>query len=722
MSDDPSQAMTRFPSELAHRFAPERVLGVGGMGAVLLCRDRELGRRVAIKLLAGRPEGAAAERFRREAMALAQLKHPHVVQVYGYGMAGESAYIVMELVEGHPLEETRREDPLGVLLRLAGGLDAVHRAGLIHRDVKPSNILLTRDGRAVLIDFGLARLPDLGRLTGPGWRMGTPVFMAPETLRGEDATPAADWWSFGATLYTMVEDGPPFTRESLMALAQGHGVPELVFRRSDPSGPAARVVRACLVERPGDRPAGARAIEALVHDPITAPTVITRRPAAAVPAGAGPRRGGWGVIGIAMVALSAWGSCSGKGRVAGTRAVAATPRLPEDLAERIRGEVDGLADCGLEAARPGNCADPDPAKRVQVFDGLPGLAAFRRYLREGGEPGRLAPRLRDELLALRGAFAGRGLGDPMDPWLVVVPRAEPPPTSLPPPIAAIRAPEGGRPSPTWMGAALEAREAAVHRLGELDRPGGLARGNQWSGPSLVGGITSLDWYLQQTIGLPRLRVELEIALRPGARELGRFVHAAARALRDDDHRTVGAWLAEQLDGLDELAYSWVGFEDPRVLLGGEPTSPAGALLAGQLAETCREVRQDARIEARELVGLEVRWWELALSGEPGRETLQVALPELLEVYEEEGRWGDAVRLHERFEAGIEAMEEGAAAKCLLRVARSLLETRSVEPDAKRRGVRVLGWLDTHGQELVRRGAKASDRATLEGLRRWSGGA
>jgi hypothetical protein len=201
--------LERLRVALAPDYELERELGGGGMGVVFLARDPALDRRVAIKVI--RPELATAratERFLREAKLLAQLKHPNIMPVHRAGEAGGFAYYVMDYCEGETLEDRFARGPLsrGEAVRigrdLLDGLDAVHRAGLIHRDVKPSNVFLV-DRRAVLGDFGLALTAEVGTTapTEPGGFVGTPGYTPPEQGLGGAVTPRTDLYAVGMVLY-----------------------------------------------------------------------------------------------------------------------------------------------------------------------------------------------------------------------------------------------------------------------------------------------------------------------------------------------------------------------------------------------------------------------------------------------------------------------------------------------------------------------------------------
>lgn len=206
------------------RFDIERWIGSGGMGVVYKAFDTELNRPVAIKILAPYLSGigAARQRFGREAKAAAAIVHEHVVAIHNVESNHESPFLVMQYVAGESLQQ--RLDRIGSLelceiLRIAkqtaAGLAAAHSQGLVHRDVKPSNILLEEGiERALLTDFGLARAADDASLTHTGYHPGTPEFMSPEQARGESVDARSDLFSLGSVLYTMCTGRTPFRAES----------------------------------------------------------------------------------------------------------------------------------------------------------------------------------------------------------------------------------------------------------------------------------------------------------------------------------------------------------------------------------------------------------------------------------------------------------------------------------------------------------------------------
>jgi hypothetical protein len=210
------------------RYDIERIIGSGGMGVVLKAHDSELNRPIAVKLLAPHLAhvGAARERFSREGRAAAAVMHEHVVAIYNVESGGPVPFLVMQYVPGRSLQARVDEDgPLGVeeILRIgmqaASGLAAAHRQGLVHRDVKPSNILLENQvERAVLTDFGLARAIDDASLTQTGILAGTPHYMSPEQSTGGAIDHRSDLFSLGAVLYFMATAHPPFRAAGTLAV------------------------------------------------------------------------------------------------------------------------------------------------------------------------------------------------------------------------------------------------------------------------------------------------------------------------------------------------------------------------------------------------------------------------------------------------------------------------------------------------------------------------
>ncbi|MFD6417950.1 serine/threonine-protein kinase, partial [Streptomyces sp. NPDC060194] len=260
------------------RFELLELLGSGGMGAVWRARDTVLDREVALKEVRASPAESPAlrERVLREARALARLNHPHVVTVHQIidSAVGPHPWIVMELLPGRTLQDRIEAGPLpfGDVIRIGrqvlSALDAAHRAGIHHRDVKPANVLLRNDGSAVLTDFGIAALQGSTSLTATGELIGSPEYIAPERIRGHDETPASDLWSLGLVLYVCVEGISPMRRASTLAT--------LAAVLDDPvpppvrSGPLAPVLAALLARDPAVRPDAAE-LDAMLAAAAAAP-------------------------------------------------------------------------------------------------------------------------------------------------------------------------------------------------------------------------------------------------------------------------------------------------------------------------------------------------------------------------------------------------------------------------------------------------------------------
>jgi eukaryotic-like serine/threonine-protein kinase len=217
---------------LDDRYDVVRPLGSGGMGEVFLARDRVLGRNVALKVLRTQFAGDEefAERFKREAMSAASLSHPNIVQVYDRGETREGAsYIAMEYVPGGTLEEwISRDGPLeaaaaaAIGAQVAEALGAAHDRSMVHRDIKPQNVLLTANGGAKVADFGIARAGSSATISRTGFVMGTAGYMSPEQALGEPATPKSDLYSLGVVLYEALTGELPFTADNPIAVSMKH--------------------------------------------------------------------------------------------------------------------------------------------------------------------------------------------------------------------------------------------------------------------------------------------------------------------------------------------------------------------------------------------------------------------------------------------------------------------------------------------------------------------
>jgi serine/threonine-protein kinase len=254
----------------------EALLGRGGMGAVYRASDRS-GASVALKVMAARDqlEARARERFEQEAALLASLRHPNVVAVVG-GLAsdGEHAFYAMELVLGRSLAaviaERGRLEPgaaVAVMLEVLAGLEAAHTAGIVHRDVKPSNVLIDKTGRVKVVDFGLARVLDATRLTVSGQTLGTPAYMSPEQANALPADARSDVYAAGVVLFELLTGKPPFVADSPLAVLRQHVEARVPALSPEIAPELAAFVARSLAKDPAARFADAseqrRALEAL---------------------------------------------------------------------------------------------------------------------------------------------------------------------------------------------------------------------------------------------------------------------------------------------------------------------------------------------------------------------------------------------------------------------------------------------------------------------------
>jgi eukaryotic-like serine/threonine-protein kinase len=279
------------------RYRLDERLGAGGMSEVWAAEDLELGRRVAVKLLA---RDADPARFEREAHAVAALAHPNICQLYDYGEENGRPYMVLEYLAGGTLEdrlaagEALPDDETDRIARdVASGLAHAHERGLVHRDLKPANILFDDEGRPKIADFGIARLGGAMTLTETGTLLGTAAYISPEQAESQPTRPASDVYSFGVILYRMLTGRLPFEAESAIELARKHigeRPPPPSERRADVPPALAAVAMAALAKDPGARPPdGGALVEALRTGETTlsgAPTMIAgTEPTLVIPRG-----------------------------------------------------------------------------------------------------------------------------------------------------------------------------------------------------------------------------------------------------------------------------------------------------------------------------------------------------------------------------------------------------------------------------------------------------
>ncbi|GEC19104.1 hypothetical protein PHY01_13870 [Pseudonocardia hydrocarbonoxydans] len=358
------------PTRIGNRYRLEERIGAGAMGAVWLGTDELLNRPVALKeLLAAAARGNGAEgaeearqRLMREGRIGARLQHPHVISMFDVVIHEERPWLVMEYLPSQSLAavlstkgpmEPRAAADMG--RQVADGLAAAHVAGVVHRDVKPGNVLIGEDGRVKLTDFGVSRAVDDVQLTRTGLIAGTPAFLAPEIARGHEPAAPSDVFALGATLFAAVEGVPPFGLDD-NAYALLHKVATGEVDPPQQAGPLAPVLMRLLAKEPEDRPTAAQARDQLAlvaagrDEPVAAAAAVAPRPTvraaaapprrpepgpgtvvAGAPAGAPPRRSRRRVLVAVLAALVVAGGVVTAlvlGNTGGTQGQAAAPVVP----------------------------------------------------------------------------------------------------------------------------------------------------------------------------------------------------------------------------------------------------------------------------------------------------------------------------------------------------------------------------------------------------------
>jgi serine/threonine-protein kinase len=272
----------RLRDALASEFDIEGELGRGGMSAVFRARELALNRRVAIKVMAPGllVSDGMVDRFRQEAITVANLQHANIVAVYSVRTIGDLHLFVMQYVPGRSLDRILRDDGRlslvavrAIVYHVASALDYAHRRGVIHRDVKPANILLDGDGDPVVTDFGIAKVAETPGYTRVGMIVGTPTYMSPEQCTGQDVGPPSDQYALGIVAYEMLAGKPPFSGNG-MAMLRAHtedAPPPLRSHRPDLPDMIDAAVMRMLAKKPADRfPDLAAAIEAIDAHPLGA--------------------------------------------------------------------------------------------------------------------------------------------------------------------------------------------------------------------------------------------------------------------------------------------------------------------------------------------------------------------------------------------------------------------------------------------------------------------
>jgi eukaryotic-like serine/threonine-protein kinase len=415
---------------LAGRYELGRPLGSGGMSRVVAAHDRVLGRQVAVKLLRDDLGGdpTIRERLLREARAAASFSHPNAVAIYDVGEDGGRPFIVMELVDGPSLADVvrlRGRLPVPEALRIADGmlaaLGAAHDRALVHRDVKPSNILLADGSTVKLADFGIAKsLSDAAAaLTATGQVIGTPGYLSPEQAAGRPADARSDVYAAGVVCYEMLSGAPPFTGTAVaVALAhQRDDPPALSAARPDAPAAVASVVHRALAKDPADRFASADELRQALHEALEGAALTHILPADAVvpgPAATSTTRG-WAGPAAIVGTLAVLGVALLIGLAGEDGSTADGPGEPS-------GEQASVADAPAEAP----AANPTPTATPPASEDLEALieSLFRGLREDEDRFGAKGEDLFEDLVDVEGerdrrkqAREARKLMDEIEKWI-----------------------------------------------------------------------------------------------------------------------------------------------------------------------------------------------------------------------------------------------------------------------------------------------------------------
>jgi serine/threonine protein kinase len=572
------------------------------MGAVYLVTDQQLQRPAALKVSVLEDTPVARERFLREGRAQGKLKHPSLLEVYDCGIAPEGAYLVTEYLTGASLAElldatedrsssSYREKVRATILEVAEALEIVHAAGLVHRDVKPSNIMVPTDGPARLVDFGLVLTSDLTRLTETKQLVGTVATMAPEVLRGAPTTPAADWFGLGATLFHACEGRPWRSWTEAILLLDGGTVPSPEFRILSRESGLAQAILALTHDDPDRRLAGSRPLRDLLT--LASPDVSPER-------GAGRRLPlGLPLAGMALLAVA--GLSLGPGpSPPPTPSTAPPPPTPTSELARVFDRLNR----DLRSLGSGSRLSGDPA---EVLDGrFPGFAAVEQWRRQNPAVTSLQEPVATQARRIDSDFMDQGFPRPFVDIIAAPSRPEPRDTPDAPLIVAIARKVG----PPVGGTGDWARAMALLEKAEVARQTYIRSIEGDSGaPPLP-----RDLQLYSTYGLANLNETAQAAqakadgrsalvtwMRDGTAAFRRGLLLARSAIREAP-RDLGERMAlfvgavvdrQEVYGLGEFAYL-----DP---WAPPPSVPAEAFLVALWSRQASEGRRIARRHWRPLL-------------------------------------------------------------------------------------------------------------------------
>jgi serine/threonine protein kinase len=605
-----------------------RRLGEGSFGEVYEAEDTRSGIRVALKFLSVSMDKKTRRRLDREAEVLAGLDHPNIMRIIDRGEAADVPYLVLELLEGESLDEKIPDaDPLDVMLPIADALFHAHARGILHRDVKPGNVLWTHEGRAVLLDFGLVTRPGATRLTATGAVVGSLGYLSPELLQGHPHDASGDLWAWAVTLYELCEHRLPFAMPALEDTVRGAPLPMPAFQRLGPSDPERRILEAFFGREVSERPADRAALEALREVAPAGPEMTGGwgsaavaparvRPAApAVPAEDGRRRKALGLAALAVVVFVTTFALSGPGEGRGSAPPSATPppepgdlgsRFGSAYCERVRAELKALPPCPDEAPEPWvPCPDRDPLRWGDVLEALPVARELGEWVRAGGHPETLPTDVREGLRRVGQDFTRRGLPSPFDPWDRITPR----PISAEEMLSLHARLQPIRRKQTmpllagpWFGAALHAGFAAEDAAEAYLRE---HRGTEPQDRSAAGGggFGDEDWTVERLVETSfhdrifRIRASREMAA--GASALRAITYAIGRAIQAKEHEPAQlAILGVRILRRAQLfLYGPDVFAGPDRLFAFTPEGPVETFLWMRFLTEAEDVHEAARDHA-----------------------------------------------------------------------------------------------------------------------------